>query len=296
MKYTKPHLPYEKQADQLLERGLIADRAELIQKLSQVSYYRLSGYWFPFRDFPGEQFKPNTSLDEIWNRYAFDRRLRFHLLDGIERIEVYIRSRLTYEFTFQHGAFGYLEAKNFPGILPSEHHKLIVKIEKEVLRSSETFIEHFNKKYQDSHPLPPLWMVAELFSFGTMLSLLRGVNANVRKPIADDLNLDTSVLLSWIRSLNGVRNMCAHHGRIWNRQFGDKPIIPRKDNDWKTPVQIRNDRVFGILTVIKYCLNTIAPQSQWPMRFRELLDGFSNIPMNQMGFPMNWEDCPIWKI
>ncbi|WP_241555984.1 Abi family protein [Leptospira yasudae] len=295
MKYTKPHLTYEQQADQLLKRGLIADRSELIQKLTQVSYYRLSGYWFPYRNFPEDNFKPNTRFSEIWTRYAFDRRLRSHLLDGIERIEVFLRSRLVYEFTERYGAFGYLEAENFPGISSIDHRILIDKIQKEVTRSSEKFIEHFGSKYSDSHQLPPLWMVAELFSFGTTLTFLRGVHSVVRKPIADDLSLDPSVLISWIRALNGIRNTSAHHGRIWNRQFGDKPSIPRKDPDWKKPFQIRNDRIFGILTIIQYCLNRIAPQSKWSNRFKELLYSFPTIPIGHMGMPSNWEECPIWK-
>lgn len=297
MKYTKPHLTYEQQADQLLKRGLIADRSELIQKLAQVSYYRLSGYWFPYRNYPEDDFKPNTQFSDIWTRYAFDRRLRFHLLDGIERIEVFLRSRLVYEFTKHHGAFGYIDAKNFPGFSNNnEHSALLAKIQKEVDRSNEKFIDHFNRKYGSSHNLPPLWMVAELFSFGNILTFLRGIHPSIRKPIAEDLSLDPSVLISWIRSLNGVRNICAHHGRAWNRQLGDKPQIPKKDLDWKSPVQIRNDKIFGILTIIKYSINIIAPQSNWPNRFKELLNSFPEIPIGQMGMPKNWEECPIWKM
>ncbi|WP_032918488.1 Abi family protein [Leptospira santarosai] len=295
MKYTKPHLTYEQQADQLLKRGLIADRSELIQKLIQVSYYRLSGYWFPYRNYPEDTFKPDARFSEIWTRYASNRRLRFQLLDGIERIEVFLRSRLVYEFTQRYGAFGYLDPKNFPGISSSNHRILIDKIQKEADRSSEKFIEHFGSKYSDSHQLPPLWMVVELFSFGTTLTFLRGVHFAVRRPIANDLSLDPSVLISWIRSLNGIRNTCAHHGRIWNRQFGDKPLIPKKNPDWKNPIQIRNDRIFGILTIIQYCLNRIASQSKWENRFKELLYSFPSIPIKQMGMPPNWEECPIWK-
>lgn len=49
MKYTKPALSFEQQADQLLNRGFQADRARLIETLSRVSYYRLSAYWHPFK-------------------------------------------------------------------------------------------------------------------------------------------------------------------------------------------------------------------------------------------------------
>lgn len=96
MIYNKPPLSFPQQADQLLKRGLIADRDDLIHKLQQVSYYRLSGYWFPFRKFPDDHFKKDTHFKTIWNRYVFDRQLRLLVLDGIERIEISLRTNITY--------------------------------------------------------------------------------------------------------------------------------------------------------------------------------------------------------
>ncbi len=49
MKYEKGALSLEQQADQLIERGLIADRNELMMRLQAVNYYRLSGYLHPYR-------------------------------------------------------------------------------------------------------------------------------------------------------------------------------------------------------------------------------------------------------
>jgi hypothetical protein len=64
MKYTKPSLTFSEQADQLLSRGMVtADRETLITHLGNVSYYRLSAYWYPFRE-PDERLKPETSFEE----------------------------------------------------------------------------------------------------------------------------------------------------------------------------------------------------------------------------------------
>jgi abortive infection bacteriophage resistance protein len=49
VKYTKPALSFEQQASQLLDRGLQADPARLMDILSRVSYYRLSAYRHPFK-------------------------------------------------------------------------------------------------------------------------------------------------------------------------------------------------------------------------------------------------------
>lgn len=114
MEFTKAAITLEAQADLLLSRGLVADRIQLITRLQSVSYYRLSGYAYPFR-IPGtDNLQPGTPFDTIWQRYCFDRRLRVLLLDAIERIEVAVRTRLVYHFAQQHGAFGYLDAKHFP--------------------------------------------------------------------------------------------------------------------------------------------------------------------------------------
>ena len=76
-----------------------------------------------------------------------------------------------------------------------------------------------------------------------------------------------------------------------------KPMIPhiKEYPDWHTPVAVRNDRVFGILTICKHCLNKVAPQSKWPSRLCALLKEYPEIPRDRMGFPANWTSCPIWK-
>jgi abortive infection bacteriophage resistance protein len=114
MKYAKTALSFEDQADRLLARGLIAGKPELVERLKAVSYYRLSGYLYPFRQLPGENFAPGTNLCEVWERYNFDRRLRIILLDAIERIEVALRTRLVYHFVRAHGPVGHLDERNLP--------------------------------------------------------------------------------------------------------------------------------------------------------------------------------------
>jgi len=118
--YSKQALSLEVQADRLIARGLIADRDELIGRLKVVNYYRLSGYLYPFRIRNAEgkvldDFSPGTSLETVWRRYNFDRRLRILLLDAIERIEVAVRTRFVFHFVQAHGPFGYLNEKNLPG-------------------------------------------------------------------------------------------------------------------------------------------------------------------------------------
>lgn len=100
------------------------------------------------------------------------------------------------------------------------------------------------------------------------------------------------VLESWLVAINTLRNCCAHHARLWNREFGTKPKIPR-DARWREPVQVRNDRVFGLLTIMSFLLRTTASDTGWRGRLLELLEPLPEDDLRRMGFPEGWEACPM---
>jgi abortive infection bacteriophage resistance protein len=79
--------------------------------------------------------------------------------------------------------------------------------------------------------------------------------------------------------------------------LGIRPLIPDRKNlpDWHLPVTPDNRRTFAVLTLLKWLLRQIAPQSQWTNRLRELLKSYPDIPLNLAGFPPTWETSPIWK-
>jgi len=299
MRYNKPSLTFSQQADKLLGRGLIADRTTLIKRLEMVNYYRLSAYWHTFRDLTAsnDALLPNTDFNVVWRRYTFDRRLRLLVIDAIERIEVAVRTQLTNIHTLQYGAFGYLSHQNLSGMSKGLHVEFLKKIRNEASRSKEDFIQHYTGKYTSENDLP-LWMACELMSFGCLLTLFRLSEKSIKVQIASEYGVQAKVFESWLLTLNFVRNICAHHGRLWNRGFNHKPpAIPRnnKHPDWHIPVAIKGDRMFGVMSVLYYMLKYVAPQSNWKGRFEELLDEYSDVPMAFMGFPDDWRSSPIWK-
>ncbi len=191
MIYPKKPLTLEAQADKLLARGLVADRNELIARLKVVNYYRLSGYLYPFRQ-PDDSYQPGTTLERVWRRYNFDRRLRIILLDAIERIEVAVRTRLVYHFVQRHEAFGHLDEKNLPGfkkparwkrwwrnlkvlaalkgLTGADHAKWLGKLNQEKNRAKgEAFVKHFETIYGNQHDALPLWMACELMTCDSVL-------------------------------------------------------------------------------------------------------------------------------
>ncbi len=298
MRYEKPPLSFEQQADRLLQRGLIAEREELIRCLTEVNYYRLSGYWYPFRN-PGEdRFYSNTTLEMIWERYVFDRQLRVLTMDAVERVEVAVRTALVNQITLRHGAFGHLDRQNLPNISVSRHRRMLGKIQTEQDRSKELFVAHYNAKYSSETNLP-LWMATELMSFGTMLTLFHGAGSEIKQDVASRYGVSDDVLKSWLLSLNTVRNVCAHHGRLWNRSFGTPIKIPRrrKHPEWHDPVEIAENprRLFAILSVLAFLVHRIAPQSGWQTRLVGLWEEkHPSIRIDAMGFPPNWKESPVW--
>ena len=156
MKYEKLPISFEAQADQLLARGLAADRAELIRRLEAVNYYRLSGYLHPFRqriETPGagaevtvtvsDDFKPGTTLELVWERYTFDRRFRLLLMDAIERIEVSVRTRIVQDYSRKHGPFGHLLPQNLPNLKVEDYLKWRTKLAGNSVRSRKSLRSTF---------------------------------------------------------------------------------------------------------------------------------------------------------
>ena len=299
MKYLKPALPFPEQADLLLRRGLMADRDTLIERLRAVNYYRLSAYWYTFRTpgDPNDRLIPGTTLDAVWRRYTFDRQLRLLVMDAIERVEIAIRTQLVNRHTLAYGPFGYLDRANLPGMDIHIHEKFMDKIHKEAEHSQEDFVKHYVGKYTSGTDFP-LWMACELLTFGGLLTLFRNVETAIKRDVAATYGIADAVLESWLITLNYIRNVCAHHGRLWNRGLDSKPpAIPRphKHPAWHSPVPILPDRLFGVLTLLHFLLRQVAPNSAWKQRLKSLLAAYPDVPIRFMGFPDNWEESPLWQ-
>jgi abortive infection bacteriophage resistance protein len=276
---------------------MVAERDSLKRRLAAVNYYRLSGYWFPFRN-ADDSFRPGTTLDRIWERYVFDRHLRLLVMDALGRIEIAVRTQLAYNHGHLHGPFGYAtEVAALPKLDESKRADFLQRVRDEAERSKERFVEHFTTKYGDEHHDLPIWMATEVMTFGSVLTLLRGSRHQVKKAVASYFEVSATVFESWLVALNSVRNICAHHGRLWNRELGTKPLIPRASEypAWHHPVEIGNERVFAVLTICKHCLDCLGLNNHWATRLRSLLGDFPGVPINQMGFPEGWQSSPIWR-
>lgn len=300
MQYLKVYKTVDEQADLLLKRGLVCDRETLIDRLSWINYYRLSGYLYPFRKKDSDDFIEGTNFDTIWVRYCFDRKLRLLMLDGIARIEVGLKTAIVRVFAREYGAFGYIKRETLPNIPYKAYVELMSTMTRDMERSKAQFVVSFKEKYGDLEENLPLWMAVELMTFGTMLKFFEGMQKNLQNEISSKFGQQKTAFISWLKSLNVVRNICAHHERLWNRMLGVSPIlypqnpVKRESSKWFSPIRIDNKRVFASITLVLEMLSVIAPKSGWKKRLLRLLEEYPQIPLCDMGFPDDWKKTPFF--
>lgn len=298
MQFTKPALTLDQQAELLNKRGLSASTESIKEKLSFINYYRFSSYLYPFKIAGTEDFKPGTTLENVWLHYTFDRKLRLLVFNAIELIEIGLRTKLTYHICTTYNPFAYIEIGHYPQFTVEDDFLQWKKeVREEILKSKDYAILHFYEKYSPEHEMPPLWIASEFMTFGKVVTMYRKVEDGIRTSVAKDFGVPPRVFRSWMLTLNDVRNVCAHHGRLWNRIIGTKPLLLKgsKYPEWEQPIKIANDRMFGVLTIIQFTLSRIAPNYRWKERLCELFEEYPAIPLQWMGFPEQWEESPLWK-
>ncbi len=301
MKFNKPAKSFEEQLDQLTDRGmLVADRDTALHLLSHLNYYRLEAYWLPYeanRD--PHQFSEGTSFERVANHYLFDRELRLLLLDAIERIEVSFRTQWAYHISHAFGPHGYLEYSK--GLVKKEgrFRSDITDLEEHIKRSDEVFIKHYNDNYDE--PLPPAWVSCEVMSLGLISRFYSNLRAySVRKKIAATYQFDEGFLEGFLEHLTYVRNVCAHHSRLWNRHLTKKMPLPKgkpvglQTNIFVDTKNKTEHKIYNTLVVIQHLMTIICPESQWAIRLNGLLVTY-NIDYKRMGFPENWNSLPLWQ-
>lgn len=303
MRFNKPALTIPDQITKLQSRGLlIPDAATAAHYLTYVGYYRLSAYALTFQDCtrPAKPFRPGTTFDQLLDLYRFDRELRLHVLDAIERIEVALRSVVNNELALRHGPHWFMNPRHFSARF--DHADLIADIESEVRIAApgrppgqphqEVFINHYYTKYGDPH-LPPSWMVMETFYLSSLSRLYANLGSGAeRSAIATRFGTDEFVLRGWFHVLSYVRNLCAHHARLWNRQLVIKfRQVARRHQSFLST----NDRFYAVAVVLYDLLRRIAPDTQWHLRLRDLIGRYPVVPIQAMGFPADWQQATFWN-
>ena len=291
--FNKPATTYVGQIALLRQRGLIVDDdAQAAFYLSHLNYYRLCAYWLPFEATHAPHcFKPDTHFSDVLNLYVFDRELRLLMLDAIERIEVSARAQWSYCLAHHYGTHGYLDSKLALSQKRWQENK--DDLLKEVNRSDEIFIKHFVNNHADE--FPPVWAACEVMSLGLLSRWYFNLSPKrTRAWIAKAYGADEDVLASWLHHLSIVRNLCAHHSRLWNREFAFLPKKPIRKPQRIAQEFITTRKLYNSFIIVLHFMDVIAPHHHWRTRLKQLLAGHSEfLPL--MDFPADWQARAIWQ-
>jgi abortive infection bacteriophage resistance protein len=320
--YTKPFLTYDEQIALLERRGLIfTDKQKAKQILSNINYYRLSAYMLPFKKRNNsvvlDKFKDNVSFGQIYRLYLFDRKLRLLVFDAIERIEIAIRTQIIYQLSKKYGSHWQDNkdifkppttkiSKSGTIISYNIYQEIQDEIQKQLNNNkAEIFIKHYKETYS-SPSNPPSWMSIEILYFSHLSKICN--NLKDKKDItniAKYFSLPQKTFCSWIHTINYIRNLVAHHARLWNRNINimpDKFVINNSNNfhsnlNWiNYSEEIRTDKLYYSLCILQYFLQTVNPTSPFKTRLFDLIDNYNDcIYMESMGFPENWQSENLWK-
>ncbi|MCI7456465.1 Abi family protein [Actinomyces urogenitalis] len=312
--YDKPPLSQQELVERMRGRGLlIPDDARALRYVRHIGYYRLSPYTIPFRVPGSDEFRPEVAFDDVLHLYVFDRELRLLVLDALERVEVAVRSSLTDHMSLGAGGpFWYenaeyvADADQQARFLESVDHMCQAQLRRPSERVDgslvyQSALEHYLLTY-GAPQRPPSWVLVEELTIGQLSRLFDNLaQTSDKTAIARPLGVTGTLLSSWLRSYIRVRNICAHHGRLWNRALGVAPKLPHsKDVRWlEYPTVVsgnsrRRERLYPVLASLQSILFTISPSSSWAARLSELLDRYPEVPLEPMGIPRDWKDDDFW--
>ncbi|AZR83271.1 Abi family protein [Thiomicrospira sp. S5] len=327
--FDKPAINVDQQLQTLEERGLeIQNKEKAKLFLQAVGFFRLSAYMRPYQipNNPDHLFKPNSTFRQITRTYEFDRKLRLLVMAAIERVEVSVRAVVgNYMGPKYDSSHWYLDRTLFKKyyayyrLLQTIDHKqskAVTDYEKECRRidkardktpeqklllkanrARENYARHYPLTYFEPD-LMPGWAMLEELTLGDLSHLYAGLAKDGdKKEIAKALGLSMPLLESWLKTLTSVRNICAHHSRLWNRELGMKPELPKR-SEVKWPTYFRQPkehmRTAVVVSILQHFMTHISPHDGWLEQLFELLEQFPEIDQQMMGFPENWKNDPFW--
>ena len=312
--YNKPPLSLDDLVGRLADRGLdIPDPERALRHLRHIGYYRLSPYTIPFQQGrPDHLLRVGTTFDDVLDLYVFDRALRLLVMDAVERAEVAVRAALTDHMSVTYAdphwytdVAHFRDSRKHAGFL-----EIVQRLCDDRLRGTpdagedslvhRSALEHYLTTY-GSPGFPPSWLIFEILTIGQLTSAYRNLRLRAdRTAVARSIGLTVTVLESWMLTYVRVRNICAHHGRLWNVGLGVYPAIPTSPavswlaGDHALPERSRK-RLYPVLVSLQAVLDSVSPHSGWAQRLLKLLNTRPRQNLDGMGVPEGWADDQFWS-
>lgn len=282
----KPTKEYKELVSLLKERGLtIKDEERALRQLTEISYYRLSGYSFQFLKGSSNRFRSGTSFDTIVEIYHFDQALRKIIFSALEKIEVYSRNQIAHNFSLKYGSDGHYDVENFTNDL--YYNSFLETLDKQIEKNRSTpFVYHHIANYNRKMPL---WCAVEILPFSALSRFYNNIKVEGKEVICKSIGLrKPEILGNWLHCFSVLRNLCAHYGRLYNLQLSPKINLEKK---------LLRTTYKGVYTdsLFAYALAMLRMMPSFKEEFKNeliaLIDASLNsIEIGHLGFPDNWKD------
>lgn len=292
---------YDEQLALLVDRGMeIEDWVSARDTLRRVNYYRLSGYWYPFRIWCAEgrqdDFVAGTRFRDVVTLYEFDARLRAATFAALMPVELALRALIGHELGRVDPCSHLDPAVLGPTARVGDRYKRwLQRYNQAVAASREDFVAHHAQRYGGRLPV---WAATEVLDWGALSYLYGFAPLVTQAAVAAQCDLKATQLSTWMRSLNVIRNVCAHHGRLFNRVHAIKPRVPKRGEHLDLDeLSVDWGRTFGQLTLVQYLADRLGVGNR--RLLPSVLETFPNVrgvPIAHLGAPANWQDNRLWLV
>ena len=314
VKQAKLWVSFNDQLALLESRGLLVEEnVAALDYLERIGYYRLAGYWYPFRKLKvnpvGHSLRENdfiqdSRFEDGVRLYVFDKKLRMLALDSLERIELAVRVDVSY-LLGQHDTFAHKNPHLFhPNFLKpnprnqnsqSNYDKWLDGFNKLKTKANKmVFVAHNISEYGDL----PIWVAIEIMDFGCLSHLVAGLKYPDKMQIANIYGFSDPVEFEkTLRALNFVRNVSAHHSRLWNVNMVDRANLSSLDSFGRS---LNNYKPFAYFCLMQKFMKVICPNSSWGERFKDLMAEFPPntnhaLTLHDFGLINNWDKEKLWN-
>jgi abortive infection bacteriophage resistance protein len=279
----KSPLSISQLADHLIEKGLIApSKKTLVEAISTHGYYRLRGYWLTFEC--NGRFNPGTTLISILEIEEFNREISSFIFAQIAPMEICLRAQMCNILANHYGPEALHKPEAFRVHRDFDHLQCIIEREtKQALKIKKPMAVHHIDKYGKL----PIWVEVENSSLGTLSKAYENLaNKKVASEIAAKFEITWPFLKNWLRHLTQIRNICAHHDRIYNKMF---TVKPRLHSEYQS---LETSRLFPTFIVL-FRLHEALDTNQTNLLRQQLgriIDAHPTVDLKPIGFPENWRE------
>lgn len=299
LSYDKLPLTIPEQLEHLRGKGLvIADPEQAAVVLRRVGLYRFKGYLLPYKGPNG--YQTGITFEDIEALMDFDEALRLHVLAAMPLVEVGIRQAINQPMLKQYGVRWYASEELFAA--PNDyfnHAEFLARALAEFHHMPDLFVGHYREKY-DQTEAPPAWMITETMTLGSWSKLFEALSQEDRDLIAEPLGIKASTLASWLHALTVVRNVCAHHARLYDRTFNTMGLA----DDRRTKRLLRQNsfderdegarRFAPRLYALHRLSHSLNPRTHWTVDLKTLLAPTPAPLLACIGLRPGWDEQPEW--